>query len=65
MNERNDWKFISLLENISNYVRDEIYLNSEQGKVEFSRTYLFFSKLLIWFFDDFLKLVTAAAISNW
>ena len=43
---------------------DEIYLNSEQGKVEFSRTYLFF-QIINLVFDDFLKLATAAAISNW
>jgi hypothetical protein len=43
---------------------DEIYLNSEQGKVEFSRNYLFFFQTMVcflMFFEDSVSAVGSLA----
>ena len=42
MNERNDWHTVTQYLYHCWRICDEIYLNSEQGKVEFLRNYLFF-----------------------
>ena len=68
MNEGNDWHTVTQYLYHCWRLCDEIYLNSEQGKVEFLRNYLFFPDdglVFDGFFEDSVSAVRASIISEW
>ena len=64
MNERNDWHTVTQYLYHCWRICDEIYLNSEQGKVEFLRNYLFFPDDGLVFDGFFEDSVSAVILSR-